>query len=205
MKLSGLLIFAGVYVAAVASPGPGTAAVLARALGHGLRGIAFFIAGFVAGDLTLMTLAATGLAVVVQAFGPLMLAIKLAGAAYLVFLAWRLWTAPTEVADPNARGSAEESPLRLFLGTYSLTVGNPKAIVFFMAILPTIVDLRTIDVWRIAEIALVIVLLMPCVLGAYALAAARARRLFKDSSAIRMVNRTTAVVMAGAALAVASS
>ena len=205
MTLSGLLVFAGIYVAAVASPGPGIAASLARALGHGLKGIAFFIAGFVAGDLTLMLLAATGLAVVVQTFGPLLLAIKLAGAAYLAYLAWRLWHAPAVVADSPAGTSTEESPLRLFFGTFSLTVGNPKAIVFFMAILPTIVDLRTIDAWRMAEIGLVVVLLMPAVLGAYALAAARARKLFTQPSSICTVNRASALVMAGAGAVVAAS
>ena len=84
-------------------------------------------------------------------------------------------------------------------------MGNPKAIIFFMAILPTVVDLRTIDAWKIAEIGLVIAVLMPCVLGSYAFAAARARRLFTQAKSIRILNRSTAVVMAGAAAVVASS
>jgi threonine/homoserine/homoserine lactone efflux protein len=48
---------------AVASPGPGIAAVVAGALGRGVRGAPAFIAGFVVGDLVWLTLAATGLAV----------------------------------------------------------------------------------------------------------------------------------------------
>ena len=204
MTLNGLLIFAGIYAAAVASPGPGIAAIVARSLGHGLSGIGFLIAGFVAGDFTLMVLAATGLAVIVQAFGPLLLAIKLAGAAYLVFLAWKLWNAPARATDTGT-DTREESPWQLFLGTYSLTVGNPKAIVFFMAILPTVVDLRAMDAWKLGQISAVIVCVMPCVLGGYALAAARARKLFTSPASIRKVNRATAIVMAGAAAAVASS
>jgi threonine/homoserine/homoserine lactone efflux protein len=204
VTLNGLLIFAGIYATAVASPGPGIAAIIARSLGHGLRGISFLIAGFVAGDLTLMVLAATGLAVLVQAFGPLLLAIKLAGAAYLVFLAWKLWNAPTN-AQAAGEATREDSPWRLFLGGYSLTVGNPKAIVFFMAILPTVVDLRAMDVWKLGQIAAVIICLMPLVLGTYAIAAARARKLFTSPDSIRKVNRATAAVMAGAAAVVASS
>jgi len=204
VTLNGLLIFAGIYVTAVASPGPGIAAIVARSLGHGLKGIGFLIAGFVAGDLTLMVLAATGLAVLVQAFGPLLLAIKLAGAAYLVFLAWKLWNAPTNV-QAGGESSREDSPWRLFLGGLSLTIGNPKAIVFFMAILPTVVDLRTMDARKLTQIAAVIGCLMPLVLGAYAIAAARARKMFTSPGSIRNVNRTTAVVMAGAAAVVASS
>ena len=46
MTLAGLLVFTTVYAVAVASPGPGVAAVVARVLGHGTGGIAGFIAGF---------------------------------------------------------------------------------------------------------------------------------------------------------------
>ncbi len=203
MTINGLLLFAAVYMAAVASPGPGTAAILARALGHGLSGMAFFIAGFVMGDLTLLVLAATGLAVIVQTHVGLITVIKLAGAAYLMYLAWKLWTAPAAVPGSAGMTGPTENPFRLFLGSYSLTVGNPKAIVFFMAILPTIVDLKTIGAGSIAQIGLVIVLAMPCVLTTYAIAADRARRLFTDTGSIRTLNRATAVVMAGAAAAVA--
>jgi threonine/homoserine/homoserine lactone efflux protein len=51
MPLSSLVLFAGLYAVAVATPGPGVAAIVARVLGRGLRGIVPFIAGFVVGDL----------------------------------------------------------------------------------------------------------------------------------------------------------
>ena len=202
MTLTGLLLFAMIYMAAVASPGPGTVAILARALGHGLSGMAFFVAGFVLGDLTLMVLAATGLSVVVQAHAGLVTVIKLLGAGYLLFTAYKLWTSPPKVPGVAA-AVRDESPLRLLLASYSLTVGNPKAIVFFMAILPTIVDLTSISPTAILELGVVICVAMPCVLLSYALAADRARRLFTDAGSIRILNRATAVIMAGAAAAVA--
>ena len=58
MSLYGLLSFCIAYVLAVASPGPGVAAVLARSLGHGTRGAPAFIAGFLVGDLVWFALAA---------------------------------------------------------------------------------------------------------------------------------------------------
>jgi threonine/homoserine/homoserine lactone efflux protein len=60
MSLYGLSIFAAVYVLAVASPGPGVAAIVARVLGRGTRGAPAFIAGFLVGDLIWFTFAATG-------------------------------------------------------------------------------------------------------------------------------------------------
>ena len=63
MSAYGLLIFALVYALAVATPGPGIAAVIARGLGRGTHGAPAFIAGFLVGDLIWFTLAALGLAV----------------------------------------------------------------------------------------------------------------------------------------------
>ena len=198
MPLSGLLLFAAVYVMATASPGPAVAAVVARALGRGTAGLPAFIAGCVVGDLVWFTLAAAGLAVLAQTFATLFLVMRFAGAAYLAYLAWRLWTAPAEavVVHDTAPGG------RMFLGALALTLGNPKVIVFFLALLPTVVPLDRLTTAGYAEMAALIVVILSCVLGSYALLAARARRLFTAPRSIQALNRTTGAVMAGAALAV---
>jgi threonine/homoserine/homoserine lactone efflux protein len=66
MTWYGLSVFSLAYVLAVAIPGPGVAAIIARSLGHGLRDAPAFIAGFLAGDLIWFTCAATGLAMLAQ-------------------------------------------------------------------------------------------------------------------------------------------
>jgi threonine/homoserine/homoserine lactone efflux protein len=203
MSIAGLLLFCAAYAVATASPGPGIAAVLARVLGRGLRGVPAFIAGFVVGDLIWFTVAATGLAVLAQTFAVLFVAIKYAGAAYLLYLAWKLWTAPVQQAEVVADRRAD-SAWRLFLGGLSVTLGNPKVIVFFLALLPTVIDLANLSVTGFVEIALLIVVILSCVLTAYALAAAGARRLFTSPKSIRVINRGTGTVMAGAAIAIAA-
>lgn len=82
MDVAGLLVFTAAYLVAVASPGPGIAAIVARMLGHGLTGATAFITGFLVGDLVWFTVAATGLAMVASSFATLFLVIKYAGAAY---------------------------------------------------------------------------------------------------------------------------
>jgi threonine/homoserine/homoserine lactone efflux protein len=202
MTLAGLLVFATVYAVAVASPGPGVAAVVARVLGHGAGGIAAFISGFVLGDLIWFATAAAGLAALAQAFDGVFTVVRYAGAAYLLYVAIRLWTAPTTSADVEVASGG--SRLRLCLGGLTLTLGNPKVIVFFMALLPTIVDLERLDAAGAAEIAAVIVVVLSAVLAGYAVAAARARRLFRSARAMRFVNRGAGAIMAGAAAAVAA-
>ena len=204
MSLYGLALYCLVYALSVASPGPGVAAVVARSLTRGARGAPAFIAGFLVGDLIWLTVAATGLAAIAQTAQLLFAAVKYAGAAYLLYLAWRMWIAPAE-APREAEVDASQKPFRLFLASLSLTLGNPKTMVFFLALLPTVVRLEDLTLVGFLEIAALSALILPLVLGAYVVAAVRARRLLQSPRAVRLVNRGGATVMAGAAVAVARS
>lgn len=203
LTLSSLLLFAGVYVTAVATPGPGIAALIGRVLGRGLTGIAPFIAGFVVGDLVWFTVAATGLAMLAREFAALFAAVRIAGCLYLLFLAWSLWRAPGRAAaiGPALRGDGGRSA---FLGALALTLGNPKVIVFFLSIMPLVVDLRAVTLTVAVEIVATMAVLLSAVLLTYALAANRARKLFASPRAMKALNRGAAGVMVGAACAVAT-
>ena len=203
MSIYGLLIFAAVYALAVASPGPGVAAVVARSLARGMNGSVAFIAGFLVGDLIWFVFAATGLAAIAQTAHVLFVVIKYAGAAYLLYLAYRLWTTPAQPAEGQEMDSGGKAS-QLFLGSLTLTLANPKTMIFFLALLPTVVKLETLTFADFVEIALVISIVLPLVLGAYALAATRARQLFTSARAVRNLNRGTGIAMAGAAVAVAT-
>lgn len=206
MTINGLLLFATIYFAAVISPGPGVAAIIARALRYGLGGIWPFIAGFFAGDLVWFLVAVAGLGVIAKTYADVLIIIKLAGAAYLLYIAWKMWSAPVEIAEPGAdEVKPQDSALKLFLASFSLTIGNPKPIVFFMAVLPSIVDLTTITPLATLEIAATMSLVITAGLMCYAVPAARARKLLKSKTAVRILNRGTGLVMAGAAVAIARS
>ena len=202
MDLAGLLVFAGVYFLAVASPGPGIAAIVARSLSTGFRRAVPFVLGIAAADLIWLTFSALGLTLLMQSFHGLFLAIKYAGCAYLVYLAWKLWTAPVKSLEdqPAARGEG----LRLFLGGVALTLGNPKVMVFFVSILPLVVDLQALTPLAFVEVAVLTMLIINTTLLGYAYAADRARRLVASPRTMRRINRVTGGVMAGAAAAIAA-
>jgi threonine/homoserine/homoserine lactone efflux protein len=203
VSVYGLLTFCAVYVLAVASPGPGVAAVVARSLSRGMHGAPAFIAGFLVGDLIWFTAAATGLAALAQTAYTVFLVVKYAGVAYLLYLAYKMWTSPARSVD-EAAVETLQTPLKSFLGSLSLTLGNPKTMVFFLALLPTVVKLETLTVPAFLEIAGSIVLLLPAILSGYALLASRARRFFRNPRAVKIMNRSTGAVMATAAVAVAT-
>jgi threonine/homoserine/homoserine lactone efflux protein len=203
MSFTNLLIFASIYFVAVASPGPGIAAVVARGLAQGTKAAPAFIAGFVVGDLIWFTVAATGLAVVAQTYEIVFTLIKYAGCAYLLFMAWKIWTAPILASDVTA---ANEKVMAFpsFLGSLSLTLGNPKVIVFFLSVMPLVVDLRSITPLVFIEMGIVIIVVFVPVLATTLLLADRARRVFTSAPALKRINRATAGVMAGAAVAIAA-
>jgi threonine/homoserine/homoserine lactone efflux protein len=203
MDLTSLIIFTGALFVAAASPGPGIAAIVARVLGRGMNGAVAFTAGVALGDVVWLTFAVLGLAVIAQTFQVVFLVIKYAGAAYLLYLAWKLWTAPVSAGDVDP-DTSDVKRTRLFLAGLAVTLGNPKVMVFYLALLPNIIDLEAVTVLGWLKLSLVVLGVLTIVFGAYVLLAARTRRLFTSPRAMRMVNRGTGAVMASAAVAIAA-
>lgn len=203
IDLGSLAIFAGALLVAAASPGPGIAAIVARVLGRGMHGAVAFTAGVALGDVVWLTAAILGLAVVAQTFHGVFLVIKYAGVAYLLYLAWKLWTAPVQAHDVAADRS-DIAPVRLFLAGLAVTLGNPKVMVFYLALLPSIIDLTHVTPAGWLALSAVALSVLAIVFGAYVALAARTRRLFTSPRALRIVNRGTGAVMASAAVAIAA-
>jgi threonine/homoserine/homoserine lactone efflux protein len=203
MTIYGLLTFCAVYALTVASPGPGVAAIIARSLAHGFRGAPAFVAGFLVGDLVWFGIAATGLAALARTAATIFIAIKWAGVAYLLYLAWKLWKAPA-AGVAVTQDDGRQHGWRAFVASLMLTLANPKAILFFLALLPTVVDLGSMTLLSFIEISLAIILVQPAVLFTYVFLAARARQMFTTPKAVRRLNRSSGVAMAGAAVIVAT-
>ena len=203
MDLAALVLFAGTLLVAAASPGPGIAALVAQVVGKGPNSAGAFAAGLILGDLVWLAVAILGLAVVAQTFHEIFLIIKYAGAVYLVYLAWRMWTAPVEPRD-TAAAPRREGYVRLFFAGLAVTLGNPKVVAFYLALLPTLIDLPRVGLFGYVELASISIVILTAVFGAYVAAAARARALFRSPRAMRVFNRAGGTLMAGAAVAVAT-
>jgi threonine/homoserine/homoserine lactone efflux protein len=203
MTWYGMATFCAVYFLAVATPGPGVAAVIAQGLARGSAGAPAFIAGFVAGDLTWFIAAALGLSALAQTAHAAFVVVKYLGALYLLFLAYKLWTSPVQPMAENSDPLLEQKSSRLFLGSLTLTWGNPKPMLFFVALLPTVVSLETLNFYGYLEIGAAIVVILPATLGTYVLIASRARVWLRSPRARKFINRGSGTIMAAAAVAVA--
>ncbi len=202
LEITALLIFAGALLVAAGSPGPSIAALVARVLAGGWRGVLPFIAAMWIGEAIWLTLAVWGLAAIAESLQLLFTIIKYLGVAYLAYLAWRMWTAPVAVDAeilPKAR-----SAWRMFAAGMAVTLGNPKIMVFYLALLPAIIDLKGVTVVGWLELTATMVVVLAAIDLAWAGLAAQARRVLRSPRAVRAANRVSAGVMAGAAAAIAT-
>ena len=110
---------------------------------------------------------------------------------------------PVRPLSETDDGVLEKKPSKLFLGSLTLTLGNPKPMIFFVALLPTVVPLENLRPDGYLEIAAAIAIIMPSTLSAYVLAACRARIWFRSPGANKVINRGSGTLMAAAAVAVA--
>jgi len=202
VTLSALLIFAGALLVAAGSPGPSIAALVARVIASGYRSVLPFLAAMWIGEAIWLCLAASGASYIAQSFHGVFVVLKYLGVAYLLYLAWKMWTAPANVKEGDL--PSEDSPWRLFATGMAITLGNPKIMVFYLALLPSLIDLSGITVLGIAELVGVMMLVLIAVDLAWVVAAAQARRWLKSPRAMRIANRVSATAMGGAAIAIAT-
>jgi len=196
------MAFALTLLVAAGSPGPSIAALVARVLTNGLRDILPFMVAMWIGEAIWLSFAVGGLAVVAQTFAVFFAVMKVLGVVYMLFLAWKMWFAPTEARRDQL--SIGQKPWQLFLAGMVVTLGNPKIMVFYLALVPTLIDLDRLDLLSWAELTATMLTVLVTIDCAWALAAARARRLLTNRRAVRIANRTSAAMMAGAAAAIAA-
>ncbi|MGW4696889.1 LysE family translocator [Kitasatospora cineracea] len=135
-----LLAFAAMSSLLIVIPGPSVLFVIGRALAQGRRAALTTVVGNTTGAYTLVVAVAFGVGAVVERSVLLFTLLKLAGAAYLVFLGIRAWRERGSLRAAFSAAGAAHSGLRTFWEGFTVGVTNPKTIVFFAAVLPQFVD-----------------------------------------------------------------
>ncbi|MDA0174590.1 LysE family translocator [Solirubrobacter taibaiensis] len=128
-----LLFFAATTLVLLLVPGPSVLFIVARTLEHGRRGGLTSMLGVESGALLHVLAATVGLGALVAASPDALLALKLAGAAYLVWMGVRTLRGAAQEATPAARG-------KLYRQGLLVDALNPKTAMFFVAFLPQFID-----------------------------------------------------------------
>lgn len=188
-----MLALLGSLTALAMIPSVSVLAVSARAAALGFGHGCYTALGIVAGDIIFILLAIYGLVFVADLMGGRFDWIKLVGGAYLIWLGLLLWRA--EIRPPLADEPDRSSVGSSFLTGLLITLGDQKAILFYLGFFPAFVDLA-----KMTPIDTLIIILVATVgVGGakliYAYLAGRAGLILKNARAVRGINMIAACVM----------
>ncbi|MBK6656278.1 LysE family transporter [Zoogloea sp.] len=202
MSLHLWLGFLAATLVVALSPGPG--AVLSMSVGmrhgywHALKGIA----GLQTALLMQLALVAMGLGALLAASEAAFMAVKLAGAGYLVWLGVRKWNSRVEEGDPALEPDVPEGFYRQGI---LVNLGNPKAIIFIAALVPQFINPAEPQLPQFLIIAGTTCTVDTMVMSCYALLASRLRRVTATSRAALLQNRIFGGLFISAGLFLAGS
>jgi threonine/homoserine/homoserine lactone efflux protein len=200
MTFASLATYCVALAIAVAIPGPGVMALIGTALGGGLKRAIPMIAGIAFGDVTWLAMAVLGLAAIAELYAEAFTIIRYIGVAYLLFLAWKFWTSSSTFKAEEV--TTKRTALAAMLNGYLITMSNPKAMLFYLALLPVLLDLKSIGIAEFAMVIPATYVILFVVLMPYALLASGAREWLKSSSIYKMMNRTAAALIGTAAIVI---
>ncbi len=201
LDISQVLTYSAALGVAAAIPGPGMAALVARSVSGGALSGLCLLFGIVLGDLTYLSFAVFGLAMVAEHFHSLFQLVRWGAAGYLCYLAWVFWFATHQAIEPGQQVQ-RRALLSAAISGFSITLGNPKTIAFYLALLPLVINLEAVSLqtWGLMLVPLTAGVLL-AVGAVYILGAVRIRHLLSSLRAQQRLFRGAAVIMAGAAAA----
>lgn len=200
MSFFQLLAFAVASLVLLAIPGPTIILVVSKSLSHGTKHTLALLAGIGLGDFVTMTASLLGLGAILATSALIFGFLKIAGAAYLIYLGIRMWRDAPRYLQ-TFRDTETSNDRKTFLTAFTVTALNPKSIVFFIAFVPQFI-VAGYDVHRqmVAFIAIFVAISLS-VSAAYAILAALLRAKIKIASMQYYANRTGGGVLAVSGLA----
>jgi len=135
MDLQILLSFVASVVILAISPGPDNIFVLMQSVVHGKKYGLATVSGLMTGCIIHTTLIAFGVSVIIQENENIFLGIKILGATYLVYLAYKVYKSNSDISM-NTEDVQKKTPFQLFKIGFLMNVLNPKVTIFFLALFP---------------------------------------------------------------------
>lgn len=199
-----ITFFIAIFIFAI-TPGPGTFALLARALMSGAWSCLPMAVGATISDIIYLVLSTLGLATIAENYGGVFTAIRFIGAAYLIYLGYKMWTADVsnsfdvDGSGYNSKRSIDrQNWLSGFTQGFLISASNPKVILFYIAFLPTFIDLSVLNTADIIQLSVLTFFALLAGLMLVSIGASSIRQYLKSESAIKKLNRTAGSIMIGA-------
>lgn len=193
-----IIFFITIFIFSI-TPGPGVFAILAKSLAEGVRPCIALSVGMAVSDVVYLVLACYGLAAIAEQWGGFFTLIRIAGAIYLVFLGWKLWRSRAEYIERENRLSPRKT-MAGFVQGFLISASNPKVILFYIAFLPSFIDLSSLDARDILLLSTLNFSGILLGLLSIAVSAAWARQYFRSEKAMQGLNRVAGSIMVSAGI-----
>ncbi|TXR54057.1 LysE family translocator [Reinekea thalattae] len=193
---SAISFFIALFVFGI-TPGPGIFAIISRALVSGSRACFWLSLGMAVSDVLYLIAACFGLATIAENWSELFLAVRIFGGLYLLYLGWKLWTA-TSAAKITQPLVASPMRLKTFFQGFVISASNPKVILFYIAFLPTFIDVTVLqgkDIIIASALAIIALMIGLSLVAAFA---SSARHMVQTPRGSRRLNRTSGSIMMAA-------
>lgn len=191
-----LWLFALASAAIVIVPGPTVTVIIANSLRAGTQAGLMNVVGTQAGLSLMLLVLALGFSAIIERLTLIFDVIRVLGAAYLIWLGWRLWRANGDMISPKVESMPVRRLSAYFWQGFLVIWSNPKALFFFGAFIPQFVDQSQPVVPQVALLGLTFMLVGVVLDGGYAVAAGKTASLL-GSRHIRWLERASGTCMVG--------
>lgn len=202
LGLGDLSLYAGALLILFLTPGPVWVAIIARSLSGGFSGAWPLALGVVVGDVLWPLLAVFGISVLVALYADFLIVLRYAGAAIFVAMGTALIRHADRVIGENA-ALTRPGMWAGFLAGLLVILGNPKAILFYMGVLPGFFDLAAVTGWDIVAICAISALVPLTGNLMLGLFLGRVRALLTAPGALRQINIWAGAMLIGVGIVIA--
>ncbi|PCH85717.1 MAG: threonine transporter RhtB [Piscirickettsiaceae bacterium] len=140
MLFESFLVFFFTTMIIILSPGPAVLIVVSTAVSNSLRQAFYVILGIAVADMSYFVMSALGIVALILASDVLFTTIKWAGVAYLTYLGLRTLFSSSDLTPVKTKQEKNKKFLHFFVSGYILEISNPKALLYFSALLPQFID-----------------------------------------------------------------
>ncbi len=196
MTIESSLAFALAILILAASPGPGVFATVTKGIASGFLASLYMVFGIITGDFIFMTLAFFGLTAIAGIMGDFFIIIRIAGGLYLIYMGISLFRSGKGISLENKKCNGTD-PFHNYVTGLLLTLGNPKAIIFYVSFLPTFIDLSALSLKDYMLSVGIMSGVLGSVLAFYGFSASRAKKIFSSDQSVKRLNRSAGTVMVG--------
>ncbi len=194
MNSQQIIRFIAIMIPFAALPGPGVLASLSYGLRQQSLPSALLILGISLGDCIYLVLSVLGAARLIHSFPHSLLVMKIIGAVFLTIIGLRMYLVSAK-NQPSIYDNKQEKPINALWTGLSISLSNPKVMLFYLGLLPVVLDLDSISPSSVGNLIFLILIILWIILGIYNITALKVSRFLIHPSNPGLINKAGGMIL----------